>query len=46
MLFGVVCIQHSIKKVLRVTKPHNVVDEVKAPCNTGMAVKSFPPFTS
>ena len=33
-----VCQQHSIKKVLRVTKPLNIPDEVKTPCNTSMAV--------
>ena len=35
--------QHSIKKVLRVTKPLNVFDET--PCITGRAVKSFPQLT-
>ena len=39
MLF-VVCTQHSIKEVLPVSKPHNVLDEVKAPGITGVAVKS------
>ena len=39
------CIQHSIKKMLQVTKPLDVLDEVKTPCITGMAAKSFTPLT-
>ena len=41
----VVCIQHGIKKRLRVTKLLHILDEGKTPCNTGVAVKSFPPRT-
>ena len=39
--WSAVCIQHSIKKVLQVTKPLNVRGEVKTSCITSMAVKSF-----
>ena len=31
---SVVCIQHSIKKVLRVTNSLNALDEVQTPCIT------------
>ena len=41
--WSVVRMQHSIKKMLRVTKLHNVLDEVNTPCDAGMAVKRFPP---
>ena len=45
MPFGVLWIQHGIKKVLRGTKPLIVLDEGKTPCITGMALKSAPPLT-
>ena len=46
MLFrNVAHIQHGIKKVLQGTKPHSVLDEVKTPCVTSMAIKSFPRLT-
>ena len=43
--WSVVCIHQGIKKMLQLTKPLNVLDEVKTPSITQLAVKSFPPLT-
>ena len=42
---GTAVCMHGIRRVLRVTKPLDVLHEVNTRCGAGMAVKSFPPLT-